>query len=196
MTPRLITGIACVALLLPRAALAHSVVSPAQTSTSKYENFSLSVPTEKDVPTVGMRLEVSTELDYVTPVVKPGWAIKVTKDAAGKVTQIAWTGGSIPAGQKDFFQFSARTPATSTTLVWKAYQTYRDGTVVAWDRDPSKPEPGKEKAENPYSMTEVKSDAPVQKQSFDNATPTISFLSFVLSVVALAIALQNRKHEH
>jgi hypothetical protein len=50
-----------------------------------------------------------------------------------RVSEISWTGGNIPAGQRDEFLFSAQAPASSTTIPWKAYQTYADGSVVAWD---------------------------------------------------------------
>src|ERR1700741_506950 len=90
------------------AVFAHAVVSPAATITSKYETFSLSVPTEKDIPTVGVRLLIPDALDRVTPFVKSGWTITVKKDPANpeKITEINWTGGMIPAGQKDAFSFT------------------------------------------------------------------------------------------
>lgn len=191
---RLVSGVVGAALLLPGAVFAHSTVSPTQTATSKYESFSLSVPTEKDIPTVGMRLIVPAELDRVTPVVKPGWNIQILKDATGKVTELSWTGGSIPAGQKDFFIFSGRTPATSTVLVWKAYQTYRDGTVVNWDQTPS--DEGHDAVANPYSTTVVSAPIPAESGNWQTASPAISFLALAVSIVALALALQNRKHGH
>lgn len=183
-------------LFAPAFVLAHSVVSPSQTATSKYENFSLSVPTERDVPTIGITLAIPDGLDHVTPVVKAGWMIKTTKDSEGKVTEISWTGGSVPAGQKDFFVFSARTPATSTTLVWKAYQTYRGGEVVAWDRDPSKPDEGKTKVDYPYSKTEVATETSSPKSS-SNSTPTVmATAALAISICALVLAMQKRGHEH
>jgi hypothetical protein len=50
-----------------------------------------------------------------------------------EVKELIWMNGSIPVGQRDDFVFSAQAPADESTLVWKAYQTYADGTVVAWD---------------------------------------------------------------
>ena len=53
------------------------------------------------------------------------------------VTEIDWTDGNLPVGQRVDFLFQAQVPPTPTTLKWKAYQTYSDGEVVSWDQTPS-----------------------------------------------------------
>jgi len=167
-------------LVLPVLVSAHSTVSPSTTVPSKYETFTLSVPTEKDLPTTGIRLVVPDGVDRFTPYVKPGWKINVTKDA-DKVTQVEWTGGAIPAGQKDVFLFTARTAAADTTLIWKVYQTYQGGEVVAWDQPPSTSGDVK----TPYSVTEVKKESASTPAKPSKATDS---LPLIISVVALAIA--------
>lgn len=162
-------------------AFAHSVVSPSQTLTSKYENFSLGVPSEKNSATIDVRLLVPDRLDNVMPFVKPGWKIVVSKNSAGKVTQIEWSGGSIPAGEKDIFLFTARTPQTPTELVWKAYQTYADGEVIAWDQNPMN---GATKSANPYSVTDVVADTPVEPAATHGSS-----LPLVTAIAALVVAL-------
>lgn len=92
---------------------------------------------------------------YVSPTLKAGWTIDVEKQGEGedsKVTSITWSNGSIGEGFRDEFTFSAQVPEKSTDLSWKAYQTYSDGTVVAWDQKEEK-----EGVENsgPYSVTKV-----------------------------------------
>ncbi len=162
---------------------AHSTVSPSQSTTQKYENFTLSVPTEKEVPTVGVRVLIPETLDRVTPFVKSGWTINITK-AGEKVTQIEWTGGTIPAGQKDVFLFTARTPAEDTTLIWKVYQTYQGGEVVAWDQDPK----SAEEVSKPYSTTEVKIDSAStvdSRPSRDKYQIAIAWAAIAISLVAL-----------
>jgi uncharacterized protein YcnI len=172
---------------VPFVVSAHSTVTPSQSTTSKYENFVLSVPTEKEVPTVGLRLLIPEGLDKITPQVKPGWKIDVKKNSDGVVTEIDWTGGSIPAGQKDIFQFTARTPKDNATLIWKVYQTYQGGEVVAWDRDPKTPAKEGETV-NPYSVTEVKADTG-NSVPVANTNQSNNKLPYVLSVAALAISL-------
>ena len=182
-------------LLTVRPALAHSTVSPTQTFTQKSETFSLSVPTEKDLPTVGVRLLIPPGLDRVTPIVEPGWQITVKKDGENRVTEILWTGGSIPAGQKQLFLFSARAPQEPTKLVWKAYQTYQGGEVVAWDRDPNEKRAGEEKVANPYSITEVIADAPApaaEKTGGATLPVSISAGALVISLVALGLSLRRK----
>lgn len=175
---------------------AHAVVSPFQAPTETYQDFSLSVPNEKDVPTVGVRLLIPGELTKATPFVKPGWKITVTK-VGDAVTQIEWSGGKIPVGLKDTFQFTTVTPKDNATLVWKVYQTYEGGTIVAWDRDPKTPAPSG-KVENPYSTTDVRNDVfpvglPMQKEKpNDNSSPIIYF-ALVISIVALGVSLWRRR---
>ncbi len=168
---------------LPFIASAHAVVSPSQSATAKYETFSLSVPVEKDVPTVAIRILMPEGVDRVTPVVKPGWKITIVKDG-DRVTEILWTDGSIPAGQKDFFQFTARTPAEDATLAWKAYQTYRGGEVVAWDQAPGAEAHG-ESASHPYSTTDVQLAPEKSGTTSQNLPYLISIAALALSGVAL-----------
>jgi uncharacterized protein YcnI len=183
-------------LTVPFITAAHATVAPFQAPTQSYQDFSVSVPTEKEMATVGVRLLMPVELSKVTPFVKQGWKITVTK-VGETVTQIEWTGGKIPHGQKDIFQFTSKTPATSTTMIWKVYQTYEDGTVVAWDRDPKTPAEEEEKVKNPYSTTEVRADVlpaglPQKKEpakSFD----MFGIIALGLSAAALALALRRSR---
>lgn len=120
-------------------ALAHVVVKPGQVGLGERLNFTVSVPTEEADPTVQVRLVIPEGLQSVRPNVKPGWNIqlvKVGEGEAAKISEIVWSGGRIPADQRDEFVFSAQAPAIDTTLIWKAYQTYSDGDVVAWENDP------------------------------------------------------------
>lgn len=195
----LITSLALF-LSLTGIAFAHAVVTPAQSVTAKNELYSLSVPTEKDIPTIGVRLVVPPELDSITPLVKPGWYITLTKNKDGKVVEVKWTGGNIPAGLKDLFQFSARA-STASTLNWKVYQTYSDGGVVSWDQDPNgKPmDMGTStpaKVENPYSQTQIASTAPSTAPApVSNLPLVLSIGAIVISLIAVFISFKT-EHEH
>lgn len=117
-------------------ASAHVTVKPGEVATATYQVFTVSVPNEKDIPTVSVRLLIPEGLEGVTPTKKAGWEIATeTEDA--EVRSITWSGGEITDGLRDEFTFSARTPDSPTELQWKAYQTYTDGTVVAWDEEES-----------------------------------------------------------
>ncbi len=199
-------------------ALAHVVVRPSEVGVAQRTNFVVSVPTEEDTPTIGLRLLIPEGLQSVRPNVKPGWTIQLKKAGVGedaKVTEIIWSGGSIPAEQRDEFVFSAQAPAEETSLNWLAYQTYGSGEVVAWDKDAKTVEEyaknnphiegeHDENAPNPFSVTNVRNDlsaAPGPGASANTAAvegSTQNNLPLILSVLALVGAgvslwMQTRK---
>ncbi len=181
-----VQSISLLSLFLAAAAVAsaHATVSPAEAPAASYETFTLSVPTEKDVPTTAVRMIVPAEVTYISPVVKPGWKIQLQKEGE-RITEISWTGGSIPAEQKDLFQFTARTPEEGSTLIWKIYQTYGDGTIVAWDQE--SPEGGDhDSVQYPYSTTEV---GAAEEHRGGKHRGDEDGLPIALSIMALAVSL-------
>ncbi len=171
-------------------AFAHVVVSPKTAPAGAYETFTTSVPNEKDISVTGIRVVVPDGVESVTPTVKPGWEIQ-TKKTGEKVTEISWTGGSIGPELRDTFTFSARVAAESGEINWKAYQTYQDGSVAAWDQKPAEDGHGHGDAEGkgPYSTTVVTDDAEetsdTHKESPDVAPYVVSFAALALSTFAL-----------
>jgi uncharacterized protein YcnI len=150
---------------------------------------------EKSIATIALKLVMPDTLRYVSPNVKPGWEIEISKTGEGedaKVTELIWTGGTIPAGFRDEFLFSARVPAEETTLAWKAYQTYTDGSVVSWDLAPDAEQPKKEDGSSdfsksgPYSMTKVIND--LGKTPESGMISSLSISAIVLSIVAIVAA--------
>lgn len=202
------TGFFALVLLTgAKLALAHAVVSPSSADVAQTVTFSLSVPSEKPQATVSVRLLLPDGLNYVTPFVQAGWQINLIKtggdpnstdpdsDPTVKVTEIDWTGGSIPSGQKDLFLFSAQVAAKATTLNWKAYQTYADGSMVAWDQDPNSTQASIDLSKTgPYSTTKIIDDLGA---STDNTVTDQAALNkkinwvMALSIAALSIALSS-----
>jgi uncharacterized protein YcnI len=201
-----IVVVSCLLLVVSLAwtltASAHVVVKPSEVGIAAFQTFTVGVPNEKDTPTVAMRLLIPNGVKSVSPNVKPGWMIDVKSAGQGEdvqVTEIDWTGGNIPPGQRDEFLFSAQAPSSETTISWKAYQTYADGTVVSWDVAPNSKvsDEEKEKMEQagtgPLSQTKVINDLkqPPQNdsgQQSSTAKQTADF-SLLLSIAALAIAV-------
>jgi uncharacterized protein YcnI len=186
-------------LAVPVTTYAHVVVKPAEVAPGAFQTFTTGVPNEKDVPVTGLRVVIPEGVMHVSPNVKPGWQIKITKSGDGedaKVTEIEWTGGSIPAGQRDDFVFSAQAPATASTINWKAYQTYQDGTVVAWDKDPAAAKDSDESS-TPYSQTKVaeptKDDAGDSSTKQDQRANVAIALSAVALVFVIALPAMRRK---
>lgn len=114
--------------LFPLLASAHVTVAPTTVTAGEEQTFTVSVPNAKSVAIIGLRLVAPAGLSEVTPHVKSGWKISTKEDATGNVTEIDWTRGIIPAGYADEFKFSAQMPATASTLEWRAYQLYADGS--------------------------------------------------------------------
>lgn len=173
-------------LIIATPVFAHVVVTPKEVGIAKSQVFDVSVPTEKDIPTVALKLLIPKGVEEVTPNVKPGWTIHVVKNG-DTVTEIDWTDGSIPAGQRDDFFFKAQAPAISTTLKWKAYQTYSDGSVVRWDQTLA-PDSKKSSESTPYSTTQVINDL-TASQSPSQQNSNFPILSFVISIIALVFSV-------
>lgn len=214
----LLSGILAVFLVLitAQSSYAHVVVKPAQVGVGERVNFAVSVPNEEDTPTVKLRLLIPNGLQSVRPNAKPGWNIELKKTASGDITEIIWSGGTIPVDLRDEFIFSAQAPATATTLVWKAYQTYGDGDTVAWDNDPKMVEKQStmksadgddHNAPRPYSETNVMNDLtssgekntispnsapPMVKESKDNTALVLGIVGTLSSVVALALHFRKK----
>jgi uncharacterized protein YcnI len=197
--------------LVAGVASAHVTVSPNQVGVAKFQTFSISVPNEQSQPTVAVRLVLPEGLEHVSPTVKPGWTVALVHgEAAGStepgheagevVKEIVWTGGSIPAEFRDDFTFSARVPATATTLSWKAYQTYRSGNTVAWELLPGQEQPKKADGTSDYSQfgpasqTKVVDDLSAAPTNTNNNSATAETKksdkkAYVLSILALALSL-------
>lgn len=187
-------------LSVTSAVSAHVVVRPKEVLTASFQTFTMGVPNEKDIPTTGVRLVIPDGLNYVSPNVKPGWRIEIKKSGEGeeaKVTEIIWTGGSIPVGQRDDFLFSAQVPSIETNMQWKAYQTYSDGTVVAWDQETTG---GSHDSEDPnagpYSETQIvdhlSSSTPELTEPKQDSGKALSIVAMGLSAVAIGLNLTRK----
>lgn len=173
--------------LLTIPALAHVIVTPNQVGIGKTQLFDISVPNEEDNPTTELRLVIPDGVKDVVPTIVPSWTITTKTDGNGNVTEINWTNGSIPAGQRADFTFKAQVPAQTGVLKWKAYQSYENGQVKSWDQDPV---PGKQEDDSltPYSQTQVIDDLqPAPKPV--NTEPEKTRLALMFAGVALFLAV-------
>jgi uncharacterized protein YcnI len=118
-------------------ASAHVTVWPKQSTTNAYEKYTVRVPVEKDQATTKVRLEFPAGVKVSTVKPVPGWNYEFEKDSEGRFTAITWTAtnGGIKPHEFTEFDFVGKNPAEATTLSWKAYQTYADGSVVEWTGD-------------------------------------------------------------
>ncbi|SDD29677.1 Uncharacterized protein YcnI [Paenibacillus sp. UNCCL117] len=136
-------------LLLSGVASAHVTVLPKEATQGSYEKFAVRVPNEKTIPTV--KVEVKFPLDSVSisrfeP--KPGWTYELTRNG-DNITGVIWTATGEGLGATEFGEFymQGKVADTATAISWKAYQTYKDGSVVEWV--------GAEGSDKPASVTKV-----------------------------------------
>lgn len=195
-------GIASLFLIVTPA-FAHVIVYPNQAGVAATQDFTISVPNERDIPVVGVRLVLPSGLIDVSPNTTPGWKITTKSKGTGAsatLSEIDWTNGSIPVGQREEFIFQAQVPPEPTTLAWKAYQKYSDGTVVSWDEDPAKVENltdaqqdalADKENKGEYSTTQVINDLSTGNVSntTTNAPSQTAQLTEILSGLALILAI-------
>jgi uncharacterized protein YcnI len=130
----------CTILAVSAPAWAHVVVSPEEVTAGDYATLTVSVPTEKEVPTTEIRVEVPEGflLSGVQPV--PGWKHAFEEDG-GVVTAVTFSGGEIHPREFQQFLVQAKAPEEPGEYPWKAIQTYGDGSVVEWVGAPDSEEP-------------------------------------------------------
>ncbi len=169
-------------------AAAHVVVKPSEALTSTYQTFTVSVPNEKTMANTELKLVIPAAVSDVTPTAKPDWTIS-TEKTGEVVTAIIWKDGSLPEGLRDDFTFSAKTPDKATSLEWKAYQTYADGTMVSWDQKSDAADHEEEsETSGPLSVTVV-SASPASKTGDTSSTSSSATTARTLAIVALAVSL-------
>jgi uncharacterized protein YcnI len=130
-------------------AWAHVVVSPEEVPTESYQVLTVRAPTEKDIPTTGIRVEVPEGFTVTGVQPVPGWESEFEEEG-GLIRAISWSGGEIQPQEFQQFPIQARTPEEPGEYAWRAFQTYQDGSVVEWT--------GPEDAEEPASVVEVVAD--------------------------------------
>ncbi|AUG81197.1 hypothetical protein CFP65_6547 [Kitasatospora sp. MMS16-BH015] len=160
-TPGVLAAATLAATAVP--AFAHVTVQPGTAAQGAYTAVAFRVPDESDKAST-TKLEVSLPADHpvasvaIQPV--PGWTAVAAKtqlatplktDDGDSITEavstITWTAdptAKIAPGQFQEFKVSlGPLPTDTDALVFKALQTYDDGTVVRWidDTKPGQPEP-------------------------------------------------------
>ncbi len=167
---------------------AHVVIRPDYVGTGSFQTFNIGVPTEEDTETTMIRLIIPDGLSYVTPTVKPGWTIE-TKMEGDVVKEITWRGGSIPAHQRDDFTFNAKTPDHATTLLWKAYQSHKNGPTIAWDLAPSAPQPQNFDGSPDFSTQGPLSQTIVSSPNRTSSLLNEPFIPLGLGIIALLFSI-------
>ncbi|KAA0686768.1 YcnI family protein [Azospirillum brasilense] len=147
--------LACLPGLLPGStALAHTTLETKQAPAASTYKGVLRVGHGCGAsPTIALRVQIPEGVIAVKPMPKPGWTLTTREGQYAKaydyygeslskgVTEIAWTGGSLPDAHYDEFVFRARLPdaAPGTVVYFPVVQECETG-VHRWIEIP---EPGK-----------------------------------------------------
>ena len=113
-------------LVLGSTAQAHVTVNPAEAMPGDTQQYTFSVPTEGNSPTVSVELAVPADVK-----VEPSKDGKYEVKQADGRTVVAWK-VNIPAGKSDTVKFTAQNPDKDGELVWKVVQNFADGSKTAW----------------------------------------------------------------
>ncbi|HEX6364128.1 MAG TPA: YcnI family protein [Albitalea sp.] len=143
MTPRLLP---CLAALLAATAQAHVTLEQPQAFADSYYKAILQVPHGcKASPTSAVRVRIPEGVLNAKPQPKPGWKVAITRTklaqpvdaghgrmASERVSEVAWSGGSLPDDQFDEFRIVMKLPdRPGTTLYFPVVQECADG-VTRW----------------------------------------------------------------
>lgn len=192
-----IIGIALFFLAV-QGAYAHVTVLPGETAQGRHEVFTIRVPNERDTSTVQVELAFSDQVEIGRVQPLAGWSYEWKRNEAGDNVGIVWSaeGEGIRAEEFGEFRIQGRVADQAGEIVWKAYQTYADGTVVEWTGAPG--------SDQPASVTKV---APGSGQTADDhhgaartvqtnrelsSSAYIGLAALALSVFSLAVSFRRR----
>ena len=195
----------CLIVVTSGVAWAHVVVSPDEVPADDYQVLTVRAPTEKDIPTTQIRVEVPKGFTVVGVQPVPGWEAEFEEEG-GVVRAITWSGGEIQPREFQEFPMQARTPPETGEYSWSAFQTYEDGSVVEWT-GPPEDEAGSAEEESedrgPASVVAVVAagvagdeSAPAPGTGPNStpevgiaSTPIVAYVGLGLGVLALVVAL-------
>jgi uncharacterized protein YcnI len=154
MKIRLIGCATLASLALAPAAAGHVTLNPEEGVAEDFARFDVRVPTERDVATTKVSVQLPEGLFFVSFQPKPGWkrTVKMEKldkpvelfgdEVTERVASVTWSGGRIAPGEFDEFGMTARLPnSPGKELAFPAVQTYEGGEVVRWIGPPDAEEP-------------------------------------------------------
>ena len=197
---------------------AHVTVSPSALPKGTSDVIlTFRVPNESTTTSVvGLKVQfpLAHPIVLVNPEAGSGWQVNVTKSALPKpvttddgtfasiTSEIDWSGGSIGVGQFGEFNVLAQgIPSDTDQLVFKAIQTYSDGSVVSWIQVPTKAVPDPPHPAPTITLTSAGDSAPATATtapasaaapaagSGGSGTNALTVAALILAGVAVVVAL-------
>ena len=183
--------VAVLTLALAVPASAHVTVNPNTAVQGGYAKVTFRVPNESDTDsTTKVEVNLPADAPFASVSLKPvpGWTVASVKSKLAKpieahgspiteaVSKITWTatgGAAIKPGQFQEFDVSLGPLPEVPQVVFKALQTYSDGTVVRWIDEPTTDGTEPEKPAPVLKLTPAAAtDAPAAATSSD--APSVS----------------------
>lgn len=127
---RRIIVFAALTLAAPLDAMAHVTVNPRVSKLGAQETYTVRVPTEKQVATTSVDLEVPDGVT-ISRVSDMDGARHEEKRTGDRVVVVTWTKEIKPRKRADF-TFVAINPASNTDVTWTIRQHYADGSISNW----------------------------------------------------------------
>lgn len=118
-----------VVLLAASVVNAHVTVWPAESRAGAGERYTVRVPTEGQVTTTSVELEVPEGVTVTGVLVGAGYTYEARRDGS-RIVAITWK-QDIKPGEYGEFVFFARNP-DAPQIAWKAHQRFADGTSADW----------------------------------------------------------------
>jgi uncharacterized protein YcnI len=166
-----------VTLVLATQAFAHAIMSPPVAKSKTLQQFTLSVPTEKEGTTtsqIELTVPSGFAIDSFEP--SPGWnrSERATGSGGSKtIQQVTWSGGSVPTGEDAVFRFNASIDSNKT-YTFTVRQTYANGDVVDWS--------GPESSDTPAPLLEGVS-------SFGGSSSTLAIVALIVGGIGVLLAI-------
>ena len=124
-----IAAIAAFVVLATSSLAAHVTVAPRESRAGAEQPYTVRVPTEGQVATVAVELEIPAGVVVTEVVAGEGYTFDVRREG-DRIVAITWK-REIPPKQSADFVFVARNPNV-TEIAWKARQRFADGTSADW----------------------------------------------------------------
>jgi uncharacterized protein YcnI len=214
MIRKLLVAAGCSAAIVLGAAMpafAHVTVDPASAPQGGEITLGFRVPNEEsNAGTVKIQIFFPSAHPIlgVDPQSAPGWQDKIYTQALNPpvntddgpvtsyVSEVDWTGGPIQPGHfHEFYVLAQRLPTGANQVVFKALQTYSNGTVVRWidpvtpqNSNPANPTPIL--TLTPAGVTAgVATDAHVASSSDASTAKTIATIGLIIGALGLIAAI-------
>ncbi|HET7627462.1 MAG TPA: YcnI family protein [Bacillales bacterium] len=191
MVRKIVTSLSAMVIVLvlfAGVASAHVEVMPGKVEAGSYQTFTVSVPSEKEnANTTSIRIAIPEDVEIFGVEPRAGWTYETKKNESGKITSIKWSAANegLKPGEFVELKMKGKVSKEAQELVFKAYQTYSDGSVVKWVEN--------EDGEHPASVTKVTAAA-AEKSSDGGRWPLyISIVSLLLSIAAIVGSARNKR---